>query len=50
MKSCMLPQLDGQLKLMLNLFSILDIQGTELYLLDFIKCIFNTGLHRDTVN
>ena len=44
MKFSILPQSLGSLKLLLNLFSRIDIQGRELYICDFAKYALNMGL------
>ena len=46
MKYDMLLHSASLLKLMLNLFGMINIQGRELCLGEFIKC--NTGMHLDT--
>ena len=48
MKFSMLPQPVGLLKLMLNLFFIIDIQGRELCWHDFMKYPYNIVLCQDT--
>ena len=47
-KFSMLPQSVGLLKLMLNTFHVISIQGRELYLHDCVKYIFNIGLCSDS--
>ena len=47
MKFGLLPQPVGLLKLMLNLFHVMNVQGRELYLRGFVKYIFNSGFHLD---
>ena len=48
MKFSLLPQLIGVLKLMLELLLMINIQGEEFHMRDFMKYTFNIGLHRNT--
>ena len=47
MKLSILLQSVGLFKLMLYLFHMIDIQGRDFFLDDFIKCALNSGLCSD---
>ena len=49
MKFSMLLASVGLLKLMLNLVHTGSVQGRELYQDDFLRDMFNNGLHSDTL-